>query len=379
MTEEGKYIYCIIGETKKTNFGYVGDTSFGYIGINNREVRVISYKDIAAVVSSTPIINFDRLDKKELTRNVTVHQKVNEVVMSTYAEGHDGSYYDVVPMAFGIIAPSVDEVLRILEKAYLQFKTALKNIAGKAEFTVQVWWDPKKLLGELINANPEIQKLKQEISLRGAILGMPMKLKLGKLIQKEAEIQREVFINDIHAFLRNLSLDSTSNKLIDDEMIANFSFLIEKAGESELDKKMQELGKKYEGKLRFKYIGPMPPYSFVNINLSLGNFELINEARELLGLAERATLDEIKKAYYELAHKYHPDKFCGDEKHMKKLSQAYRILENYCQGCDELMGKENQSTKQKVLCSAEPINMRSGPKYSFKEKDVKNSIMIKHA
>ena len=341
MVKEGKYIYCIING--------IENRRFGPIGINNREVKLVPYKDIAAVVSPTPVINFDRLDKKELTRNVDTHQQVNEEIMKEY---------DVVPMTFGIIAPSVDEVMRILEKAYLQFKTALKNIAGKAEFAVQVWWDLKKLLEELANTNPEIRKLKQKVALKGSILGMPMKLKLGKLIQKEAEIQRQTFINDIHAFLRNLSLDSTSNKLIDDKMIANFSFLIEKAKESELDKKMQELGKKYEGKLRFKYIGPMPPYSFVKINLSLGNFEVVDEARKLLGLPEVATLDEIKKAYYTLAHQYHPDKFQGNEEQMKKITQTYAIIENYCQSFDDFEGKtENQ-------------------KYSFREEDVKAAILI---
>ena len=344
MLEEGKYIYCIIGETKETNFDY--------IGINNREVKLISYKDISAVVSSTPVINFDRLDKKELTRHVITHQKVNEEIMKDY---------DVVPMAFGIIAPSVDEVMRILEKVYLQFKTALKNVTGKEEFAVQVWWDQKKLLEELTSTNPEIQKLRQGMSSKGGILGMPIKLKLGKLIHKEVETQRQTFINDIHAFLRSSSHDSTSNKLIDDEMIANFSFLIEKIKEPELDRKMQELGKKYEGKLRFKYIGPMPPYSFTNINLGLGNFELINEARKLLGLGEEATFDEIKKAYYEFSHRYHPDKFQGNEAQMKKIAQAHGILENYCQSCDDISGKKENS------------------KYSFKEEAVKNSIIIKYA
>ncbi|MDP2934807.1 MAG: GvpL/GvpF family gas vesicle protein, partial [bacterium] len=329
-------------------------------------------KNIAAVVSSTPIINFDRLDKKELTRNVTVHQKVNEVVMKDY---------DIVPMAFGIIAPSVDEVLRILERAYLQFKMALKNITGKAEFTVQVWWNPQKILEELANTNLEIQKLKQELSSKGTILGMPIKLKLGKLIQKEAETCRQTFINDIHAFLRNLSLDSTSNKLIDEEMIANFSFLIEKAREPELDKKMQELGKKYERGLKFKYIGPMPPYSFVNINLKLGNFEVVDGARKLLGLAEAATFDEIREAYYKLSHRYHPDKLQGNEAQMKKLSQAYNILENYCESCDEVIANRRFDISNFQFAMGKGENLpagRQGQKYSFKEEDVKNSIIIKY-
>ena len=341
--EEGKYIYSIIGETK--------DRRFGSAGINNREVSFVHYKDIAAVVSNTPVINFDRLDKKELMRHIATHQQVNEEVMKDY---------DVVPMAFGIIAPSLDEVMRILEKAYLQFKTAFKNITGKAEFVVQVWWNPQKILEDLANTN---NRQKEKETSNG------VKLKLGKLIQKEAEIQREAFINDIHAFLRNLCLDSTLNKLVADEMLVNLSLLIEKAKESELDKKMQELGKKYEGKLRFKYIGPMPPYSFVKINLGLGNFELLQGARKLLRVGEEATFDEIKRAYYKLWHRYHPDKLQGNEEQMKKIAQAHRLLENYCESCDEISGQ--------VPAEGEARQRRQ--KYSFKKEDVENSIIMKQS
>jgi len=340
-----KYIYCIIKETK--------DRGFGPIGIDNKEANLIYYKDLAAVVSDIPIINFDGLDKDGLTKHIAIHQKVNEEVMKSY---------DVVPMAFGVIAPSTDEVLRILEKAYLQFKTALQKAENKVEFAIQVWWDPKKILEELASTNSKIQKLKKQASLKTGILGMPTKLKLGKLIHQTLEAYKQIYIKNIQALLKSLSHDSTSNKLIEDNMIANFSFLIDKAKESELDKKMAELGKKYNEKLRFKYIGPMPPYSFVNISLSLGNFELVNEARKLLGLPEEASHDEIKKVYRTLAHQYHPDKHQGDlekEEQMKKIVHAYNILENYCQSWDEFIGKKESQ------------------KYSFKEEDVKNSIIVK--
>ena len=352
MTEEGKYIYCIIGETKGDNPPTTLPSeartlsNFGYIGINSREVKLVPYKDISVVVSNTPVINFDRLDKKELTKHVAIHQKVNEEVMKDY---------DVVPMAFGIIAPSIAEVSRILEKAYLQFQTALKKVEGKVEFAVQIWWEPKKILEEFKETDSEIQKLAGKRNVLA-------KLKLGKLIQKKMLNLRENFLQDVESTLMNISFDSTLNKLIDDEMIANFSFLIEKARESELDKKMQELGKKYEGKLRFKYIGPMPPYSFVNINLNLSNFELIDGARKLLELPQLVSIDEIKKAYYALAHQYHPDKHQGSpetEKQMKRIIEAYNILVNYCVSCYKSMG------------GAE------GSKYSFKKEDVENSILIR--
>jgi len=82
--------------------------------------------------------------------------------------------------------------------------------------------------------------------------------------------------------------------------------------------------------------------------IEIVNFKQINEARELLGLDERATLAEIKKAYKKLAMRYHPDKCKGQEKikceeMFKKIVHANDILMAYC------------------------VTYR----YSFKEKDVK--------
>jgi molecular chaperone DnaJ len=47
---------------------------------------------------------------------------------------------------------------------------------------------------------------------------------------------------------------------------------------------------------------------------------------EILGVNKGATKDEIKKAFYKLAHKYHPDKKEGDEKKFKEVNEAYQTL-----------------------------------------------------
>ena len=46
-----------------------------------------------------------------------------------------------------------------------------------------------------------------------------------------------------------------------------------------------------------------------------------------LGVARNATKDEVKKAYRELAHKYHPDKG-GDAEQFKEINEAYMVLSN---------------------------------------------------
>ncbi len=48
---------------------------------------------------------------------------------------------------------------------------------------------------------------------------------------------------------------------------------------------------------------------------------------KILGVQKSATADEIKKAYRNLAHKYHPDKG-GDAEKFKEVNEAYQVLSN---------------------------------------------------
>ena len=61
----------------------------------------------------------------------------------------------------------------------------------------------------------------------------------------------------------------------------------------------------------------------------------IKAAAALLGLGEKATLAEIKKAYRRMSKKHHPEvKESSKQKtkniEMHKLTEAYQILMHYC-------------------------------------------------
>lgn len=381
MTEERKYIYSIIKNTVKAQTPYnnklyteqgSGSANFlgGILGIGNRAVTIVSFQDLAAIVSNTNLISFDKFDKKELTQFIAAHERVNAEFMKNQ---------DVIPMRFGIIAESAAEIRNILAKAYIQFKAAIERIAGKVEFIVQVFWNEKNILEKPVQENIEIQKLKKEVESRGKILGFSSKMKLGKRIFEAIEACRKEYFADILGNLATYFPDFSAGKLLDankegaadktdKEMIMNYSFLVGKTEEPVLESLLNKLAEKYEDKLYFKYIGPMAPYSFAAINLSLGNFDLVDNARKTLRLGEAATVLATRDAYHKLAQEYHPDKheYKKDqvileeaEKKIKDIITANEVLTVYCKHYLSALAPEKEQ-----LCS-------------FRKEDVEDSIIIK--
>ena len=61
--------------------------------------------------------------------------------------------------------------------------------------------------------------------------------------------------------------------------------------------------------------------------------QMLDDARRILNLPEKATLDQIKVAYRAMALRYHPDKCPSEEckRMMRKINEAYELLMSFCQ------------------------------------------------
>jgi len=246
--EGGKYVYCIIRSEQKKEFGGIG------IGGGQR-VYTVHHNDLAAVVSDTPIVIYD-----PTRENVLAHEFVNETVMKEHT---------VIPMSFGTVFRSEDDVMELLRSTYQAFSEVLEKMQDKIEFGLKVLWDRDKVVATLEQDNEEIRRLKDEISRHTSTSTYFARMQLGRLVESSLEETGQRYVGDIHEFLKSVAVASRSNKPIGDRMILNAAFLVDRAQEAAFDERVKDISRKYEDILTFKYSGPWPPYNFVNIKLKL--------------------------------------------------------------------------------------------------------------
>jgi len=325
--KNGLYIYGIINSND--------NRKFGPIKINDsREIHTLNYQDTAAVVSNASITVC------EPTReNALEHEKVIREIMKECT---------VIPMGFGTIVGSENDAKEVLKKGYQEFKNLLKRIEGKIQIDVKVLWNKNNIYMDVLNENKKIQELTTK-----RLLAKNKKIELGKLVKSALDEKRKAYIKETQNALSNFSKDLCENKLTDEQMIMNTSFLVDKNRENEFYEKVDELERKYKKKLEIIAVGPLPPYNFTKMEMMKIDFRAMDNARKTLGLGMEASMKEIEQAHRSLAYKYHPDRNPAKEaeRQFKEIEKAYTLLTHYC--------KHHPS---KV--------------YSFRKKDVEHAIMI---
>jgi Gas vesicle synthesis protein GvpL/GvpF len=243
----GKYVYCIIEANESLHFGPIG------MGSEPADVHTVNYRNIAAVVSDTPLEVYD-----PTRENVLAHERVNEVVMRDYT---------VIPMSFSTVFKTSEDIIELLRTAYDAFHDVLVKMRGKVEFGLKVLWEPDIVIREIEKENENLRLLRQEISSQKGSTYFA-RMQYGRLVDSLLQERSEQLAADIFNALGDVSVASRANKVIGDKMILNAAFLVPRERELDFDTKVKEIDARYEN-LKFKYTGPWPPYNFVNIRLKL--------------------------------------------------------------------------------------------------------------
>lgn len=252
---QGRYLYCVAEGNKKI--------SFGKIGIEGEEVYTTPYKDLSLVVHNCSLEPYQSEDENKVKEWVITHQNVIDEAWKRFG--------NILPLGFDTIIKSEKDVTpeenlyKWLEDDYENLKQKLDKFRGKAEYAVQISWDPKVIGQKLIETNEEIKKLAKAIKSKPEGAAYLYKEKLESALKKEMEKEANQCFKDFYQRIKNCVDDIQIGKLKKEEgkqMLMNLSCLTDKDKYKILGEKLEKI-KNREG-FFVHFTGPWPPYTFVS-------------------------------------------------------------------------------------------------------------------
>ena len=244
--EGGFYIYAIVATDAPTVLEQAG------IDRSGEAVETLPQGGIAAIVSRCSE------DRYEVTRaNTIAHQRVMETAMKRWA---------ILPVRFGTIAESREQIIeKLLIPRYQEFHELLGVMTGKVELGLKVLWtDVQGIFSELVEENNEIRVARTR-SKHYKPSAPADAIRLGEMVKNALDRKREKEARYILRCFDGVWFDRRVNDVFGDAMILNASFLVETQREEEFDRRVETLAGEMNGRVRLKYVGPIPPFNFVEI------------------------------------------------------------------------------------------------------------------
>ncbi len=254
-TGQGRYLYCVADSGEWV--------SLGPIGIDGSNVYTIPYRDMCVVVHKCLAKPYNSTEREVVNSWVLAHQKVVDEAWERWGT--------VLPLGFDTIVMDKDSieaeenVRNWLQNEYDNLKSKIAKIKGKAEYGVQIFWEPQVIVQSLAKTSPEISELEERIKSQARGLAYLYKQKLENALKRELESKADQCFRDFYERIRrhvvSIVVEKTKPGDQNTQMIMNLSCLLPRGKTAELGDELHRINSIKGFSVRFT--GPWPPYSFV--------------------------------------------------------------------------------------------------------------------
>jgi hypothetical protein len=319
----GKHIYGIINSGKEI---LPTDNEFG--------IYTMPYEDISAVVDDSEITDYTHIPASMAAQRLGRHQVVIEKVMKDF---------NIIPMRMDTFLLSADEVLQALAKGKALIKKIFNKIRNRIEMDVTASWSDINMMIKEVAEEEEIKTLKEALLDKEEGVTTDEQIKIGFLIKSYLSKRKMECARIILDSVKAVSESHKSFECAGDAMIISLACLINKDMQTYFETKLEDLSNKFEDKVKFRCVGPLPVYSFYTLEVKKMKYEDIVRAAKKLDLKDFATKDDIKKAYKNCAFMCHPDRQTDTKKaemEYNEITKAYKLLSEYCENDPCLFNEE---------------------------------------
>jgi hypothetical protein len=169
----------------------------------------------------------------------------------------------VLPVRFGTIMESDDAVVeQFLAPRHDRLVALLAELSGKVQLSVKAFYDEERLMRGVVEHSPAVAQLRERVRDRPKAATYYERIQLGELVAGEVEQARERDGAMVLERLEPLAVAARREPPGTPDAAVNAAFLVERSRVDEFSKAVARLAEEVEDRMRLRYIGPLPPYSF---------------------------------------------------------------------------------------------------------------------
>jgi Gas vesicle synthesis protein GvpL/GvpF len=245
------YVYGVVDS------GEVADLDLAAIGAEQASVRAVPHAGIAALVSET-----DATDLKA-AQQLRVHWHVlQEIAKRT----------TVLPVRFGTVVASEASVREEFLAPEAERLTALlERLSGKVQLSVKGFYEEEPLLREVVTGSPAVARMKERVDGLPEAAGYYDRIRLGELVAAEIERRRERDTAAVLERLEPIAVAARAEAAGTTDTAVNAAFLVERSRIEDFSGAVAQLADELSDRMRMRYVGPLPPYSFAETDVATGS------------------------------------------------------------------------------------------------------------
>lgn len=223
-------------------------------------VRLLAHRDLAALVSDVPDDYHTEADGlRGMRRDMRAHAAVANGVAESAT---------ILPCRFGIVFPDDESlVARVLRPQAARFAEYLGALEGAVEVTLRATSVEEQALREVIAARPELAPRGGGGGRRGGSMAQGAQIELGRQLAAAIQDLQEHDARWIIDSLAPVVRDVRVGKPLRDLMALNASFLVDRSKLAKFDRRLAQINAEVGHRIEFDCVGPLAPYSFVDLKL----------------------------------------------------------------------------------------------------------------
>ena len=223
-------------------------------GVAGAEVRRVEEGTLAALVSD--------LEEASLVapREVRNHWRVLEKV------AEDAT---ILPARFGTVMEGDDAVReRLLRGNAEHLEAVLGDLTGRTQVNVTGRYEEEPLLVDVVKRSPEVAALRERVRTLARDAAYYDRIRLGELVAAEIARRREEDADDALKQLEDVAVAARVEEPKTADTAFNLSFLVDRRRVDAFSRGVAALAERNGGRMQIRYVGPLPPYSFAEANLT---------------------------------------------------------------------------------------------------------------